>query len=412
MRAERSIEQFLEASSVDSPSAQKAAKVLRKLGTDAIPTIIQAFAAADKKQTKVLVNALTDQVSDKTFKKIAAGLGHTNQRCIAGVAGALSHTNGYDIENLVRLLADDGVSKPAVINILRAKKNELNVANLLRSVYELPPLEMTAIFKIIAEIATDKNIPDLIARLEGKNTAVRMHIIHLLSRFNRPDVAVALESQLQAPEKSLRRAALNALINMEGDRNIEAICSLLMDPDLEVQNKAVDLLVKLKHPDTMKHLLIVLKDESEYARRSAVEVLNEIADPATIRHLLKAIEDADWWVRSRASDALAVIGGPKVRNAVLELIRDENENVRRSAIEILNQTKDKHAVQHLIKALDDEDWWVRERASDALGEIGDPKAVPALVNMLDGDAKSVPAAVRALEKTLAAIEFRPGFGTT
>jgi HEAT repeat protein/tRNA A-37 threonylcarbamoyl transferase component Bud32 len=185
-------------------------------------------------------------------------------------------------------------------------------------------------------------------------------------------------------------------MNMEGQLDIEAISKLLMDPDMAVQNKAVDLLVKMRHPETMKYLLEVLKDESEYARRSAVEVLNEVADPSSIRHLLAAIEDEDWWVRSRAADALATIGGPKVRAAVLELIRDKDENVRRAAIEILNQTKDEQAVDDLICALDDDDWWVRERASDALGEIGDMKAVPALVKMLQGESKSVPAAVRAL----------------
>jgi serine/threonine-protein kinase len=83
-------------------------------------------------------------------------------------------------------------------------------------------------------------------------------------------------------------------------------------------------------------------------------------------------------------------------DAVLELIRDENENIRRSAIEILNQTKDERAVRHLIDAVRDDDWWVRERAADALGEIGDREAVPALFTMLEGDARSVPAAIRAL----------------
>jgi eukaryotic-like serine/threonine-protein kinase len=85
-----------------------------------------------------------------------------------------------------------------------------------------------------------------------------------------------------------------------------------------------------------------------------------------------------------------------VMDAVLQLVRDENENIRRAAIEILNQTRDERAVDHLMAATQDADWWVRERAADALAEIGSAKALPALARMLDGDLRSIPAAVRAM----------------
>ena len=396
MRAERSIAQFLGESDPDAPAARKAAENLRKLGSGAVPAVIDALGTADKAQTVVLVDTLSNNLNDDTFRQYAAGLGHSDQRCVSGVAWALSNSTGYNPNRLVDLLGDEGVSKPAVIDVLRAKKERLNVGALLRRAYDLEPREKAALFKIINEVATEATVPELLSRIEGKDTAVRIHIIDVLSRFNRPDAIKAIEGQLSDPHKSVRQAALVALTRMEGQYDVTRICKLLTDPDMEVQNKTVDLLVKMRDPNTMKHLVDVLKDESEYARRSAVEVLNEIADPKTIRHLLQAIEDEDWWVRSRASDALAAIGGPKVMNAVLELIRDDNENVRRSAIEILNQTKDANAVNHLMEAVQDDDWWVRERAADALGEIGDTKAVPVLVNMLNGDARSVPAALRAL----------------
>jgi HEAT repeat protein len=395
-RAERSVAQLLGAANIDTPDARKAAEALGKLGSGAIPTVIDAFATADKQQSTVLVSTLSQNVNNNTFNEFVTGLGHSDRRCVAGVASALAASNGYDANKLVDLLTSDNVSTSAVIDILQVKKNELSIATLLRTVYVLEPREMSAMFNIINAVATDQAIPDLLSRITGKDTGVRIHIINILARFNRIDVADAIERQLSDPHKGVRKAALIALSHMDGDRDIGRISKLLMDPEMEVQNRAVELLVKLNHPDMMKHLLNVLKDESEYARRSAVEVLNEIADPSSIRHLLSAIEDEDWWVRSRAADALASIGGDKVLNAVMELIRDENENVRRAAIEILNQTKDDRAVNHLIGALDDKDWWVRERASDALGEIGNSQAVPHLVKMLDGDAKSVPAAIRAL----------------
>ncbi|MFQ5635419.1 MAG: HEAT repeat domain-containing protein [Gammaproteobacteria bacterium] len=396
MRAERSIAQFLGETDVDAPTARKAAENLRRLGSGAVSPVIDALSTADKAQTAVLVGTLCSSLNDDTFRQFAAGLGHNDQRSITGVAWALAHSTGYNPNRLIDLLGDDGVSKPAVIDVLRAKKDRLSIAGLLRRAYDLEPREKAALFKIVGEVATEATVPDLLSRIEGKDVAVRIHIIDVLSKFNRPDVTHAIEAQLGDPHKAVRQAALAALTNMDGKCDAARICKLLTDVDMDVQNKAVDLLVKMRDPETMHHLVEVLKDESEYARRSAVEVLNKIAEPATIRHLLEAIEDEDWWVRSRASDALAAIGGPKVMNAVLELIRDKNENVRRAAIEILNQTKDEKAVRHLMEAVQDNDWWVRERAADALGEIGDSQAVPALLRMLNEDVRSVPAALRAL----------------
>jgi len=398
LKAERSIAQLLEEPDIHSPSARKAADSLKKAGPGAIPKVIEALAVADKSQSTLLVEALTSQLTDKTFAQFAEGLRHGNARCVTGVAWALSSSGTYDTTQLLALLGEDGVSTPAIIDVLRTKKDRLGVSQLLQRAYSLEPREKAALFKIVSEIATDANVPDLISRLSGKDLAVRIHLVQILSRFNRPDVAAALVNQLRDKNKTVRQATLAALLHMEGEKDVKIIAEMLLDPDLEVQSKAVDLLVKMRHPDTMKYLIKVLKDENEYARRSAVEVLNEVADPSSIRHLLNAIEDDDWWVRSRASDALATIGGPKVMDAVLQLIRDQNENIRRSAIEILNQTKDERAVSHLIEATRDDDWWVRERAADALGEIGDPKATPALTKMLAGDARSVPAALRALGK--------------
>ena len=107
----------------------------------------------------VLIDTLRQQVSDKTFRQFAAGLGHADPRCVSGVASTLAGTNGYNVNMLIDLLSDEGISKPAVVEILRSKKEQLNMANLLRAVYNLGPREKSALFKIIADIATDETIP-------------------------------------------------------------------------------------------------------------------------------------------------------------------------------------------------------------------------------------------------------------
>ena len=239
-------------------------------------------------------------------------------------------------------------------------------------------------------------VPDLIARMGGRDPMIKIHLIRLLQKFDNDEINSTLEVELKDPNKMVRAAALSALATRGSNVNIAAVAKLLQDPDLDVMNKAVDMMIQINHPETVKYLTEAMKDESEYSRRAAVEVLNEVGSTNSVKELLSAVKDDDWWVRSRAGDALAQVGGPKVIDSVVALIKDEDEEIRRTAIEILNAAKDERAVDHLIAATDDEDWWVRERAIDALSQIGSPKALPKMESMLGRDPKTDAVLIRAI----------------
>jgi serine/threonine-protein kinase len=288
--------------------------------------------------------------------------------------------------------------KQALLDVITAQKARYNVRELLNAAYTQEPSERNGLFKIIGEIADESSVDDLLARIEGKDPVARLHIINVLARFNMPKVQQAVQKQLKDTSKFIRSAALSALAKMDGPFDMPLLVGMLRDPEIEVQNKAVDVVVKANHPETIKYLVDVLKDENEYARRAAVEVLNVVGTSKSVKYLLEVIADSDWWVRTRAADALGKIGGPRVVDAVLALIKDENQDIRRAAIEILNQTKDERAVAQLIEATRDPDWWVSERAVDALAEIGSSKALPRFIDMLQGEAKSLPTVIRAIGK--------------
>ncbi len=399
MKAERLIADIKASGDPAGPNAKKALGRLASMGSGAVEPIIEALASADKKETLAYVEVLSALIDAKTFPLIAKGLSDANPRAVAGIAWALAGNKNYPPSLLLELLGQEGVSKPAVLDIISANKSRFTVRELLTAAYTQEPNEKAALFRIVGEIADEKSLGDLISRVEGKDPIARVHIINILGRFNHPAVSQALQGQLKDNNKLIRQAALAALARVEGPINVEQICKLLRDPEIDVQNKAVDVVIKANDPETIRYLVDVLKDENEYARRAAVEVLNEIGTPKSVKYLLEVIKDDDWWVRSRAADALGKIGGPKVVDAVLALIKDEDEEIRRSAIEILNQTKDERAVNHLIEATRDKDWWVSERAVDALAEIGSKRAVPRLLEMLQtGNARGLPVVLRALGK--------------
>lgn len=397
-RADQLISQLAGESDTSSRSALKLTERLKAIGPKVIPKAIDALAMSDKSHTMLFVDILASQVSNKTLKMYREGLADGGERVVSGTAWALSSSSNYNANDLLDFFEDPEVSKPALIEILKIHKKSLNVHDVLQRAYQLQPKEKAALFNIIEDIVSEDMVPDLIARMGGKDPIMKCHLINLLTKFKKPEINRALEMQLSDTNKMVRSAALTALATRDGDIKIDKVAKLLRDPDLDVQNKAVDVIIKIRHPETIKFLVPALKDESEYTRRSAVEVLNEIGDADSVKDLLGALKDDDWWVRARAGDALAEIGGPNVINAVLQLIQDKDEEIRRSAIEIINATKDHTAVDHLIKATDDEDWWVRERAVDALAQIGDKKAVPKLVEMLGQNAKTDTIVVRAIGK--------------
>ena len=398
IRADRFITELKEATDVAAPQTQKAIAKLRELGPGAIEPVTAALADADKIATVAYIEVLTGLVNQKTFPKFIESMVTGSPRVIAGVAWALSSSRAYPATMLLEALNTEGIAKSALLDVITAHRNRLSVRELLAAAYKQEANEKAALFRILGELATDNDLPELIGRLHGKDPVARLHIINILSRFPKPEVSRALQQQLKDSNKQVRAATLAALARMEGPFDMELLCNLLLDPEIDVQNKAIDAVIRANDPDTIKYLIPVLKDENEYARRAAVEVLNEVGNAKSIKELLEAVSDDDWWVRSRAADALGKIGGPKVVEAVLQLIGDQDEDIRRAAVEILNQTKDDRAIGHLIEATKDKDWWVSERAADALAEIGDSKALPALLEMMAKNNRSLPVAIAAVGK--------------
>ncbi|RYG84719.1 serine/threonine protein kinase, partial [bacterium] len=334
-----------------------------------------------------------------TFPLYVKAMVEGGPRITSGIAWALTSSRGYSPGLLLEALGTKGVSKSALLDVINAQRQRLSSRELLGAAYNQEANEKAGLFRIIADMADEAAVPELVSRLQGKDPIARMHIINILSRFKMPEVRRALHEQLGDGNRMIRAATLTALAKLEGPIELPRICAMLRDPEIDVQNRAIDLLIRANDPETIKYLIDVLKDENENARRAAVEVLNEVGDAKSVKYLLGAIKDDDWWVRSRAGDALGKIGGPKVIDAVLHLIRDKDDDIRRSAIEILNQTKDERAVNHLIDATRDADWWVSERAVDALAEIGSRRALPRLQEMLQSSGpRSLPIVVRAIGK--------------
>ena len=298
IRADRFITELKEATDVAAPQTQKAIAKLRELGPGAIEPVTAALADADKIATVAYIEVLTGLVNQKTFPKFIESMVTGSPRVIAGVAWALSSSRAYPPTMLLDALNTEGIAKSALLDVITAHRSRLSVRELLAAAYKQEANEKAALFRVLGELATDNDLPELVGRLNGKDPVARLHIINILSRFPKPEVSRALQQQLKDTNKLMRAATLAALARMDGPFDMELLCNLLRDPEIDVQNKAIDAVIRANDPDTIKYLIPVLKDENEYARRAAVEVLNEVGNAKSVKELLEAVSDDDWWVRS------------------------------------------------------------------------------------------------------------------
>jgi len=393
-KTNRAIDALLDSDDPKDPDVIAAHSKLKHIGRSAVPKLIDAL--LESPNNKIIESLLARFLDNKCLSQYIDALTEPDRQLVDSISKILAAGQNYDPNNLLQQLDDPEVPKKVLLQILSAKKGQLNLAKVI-SILDTPDQNKRNLaFHLIHQVANPDAVPHLLKYTEDADSTIRIQTLKILSQFKNDAVRTALIRALSDTNKLVRQHALDGISRLDMDVSASHVCPLLRDSDITVQAKAIDALVKIKDPNTIGHLIEILNDDSEYVRRAAVEVLNELADPRAIKNLLSAMRDADWWVRVRAADALGSIGGPRVVDAVITLLSDKDEFLRRTAIEILNSVKDERAYFYLVQALDDEDWWVRERAIDALTQLGDKRAVPELYKALDKYAESASILVKSI----------------
>ena len=147
-QAERLIAQIRTNGDTSSADARKAFQKLAKLGPGAIPKVLDAFATSDKNTTSAFIELLSGLCNDKTLPSVARGLASDDSKIVKATTAALTQSSRYNVNQLVNMLGEDDYSKPAILEVLAAKKDRLNVGRLLSQVSFLEPSEQAALFRV------------------------------------------------------------------------------------------------------------------------------------------------------------------------------------------------------------------------------------------------------------------------
>ncbi|MBL0937723.1 MAG: HEAT repeat domain-containing protein [Gemmatimonadaceae bacterium] len=224
-----------------------------------------------------------------------------------------------------------------------------------------------------------------------------------------PAVIAALIDRLRDSDASVRRAAANALGNLESKTAVPALMAIIGDANKEVRQAVCEALGNIGDARAVPALTRALRDAVPEVRHQAIEALSEFADELDANQITPFIQDSRPAVRAKAAELLGEIGdrsaasalqnllgdtSPEVRTAALEslceikavlparevtaLLTDGVADVRRAALEYVKEQPSLADVSLIQKMLEDSDGHVREQAVETLAELRSTEARTAL----------------------------------
>ena len=356
---------------------EDAVDALRKLGSPAIPQLIEALQSENLQVRQGAVNAL-GRIGKAAIPDLLEGLKSDKEQVRWSAANGLGNIGSQ---------AQDAI--PDLIVVLKDPEPRVrsSAADALGS---------------IGHDAQDA-IPDLIETLQDTDARVRSSAASALGNIGHDakDAVPDLIQALQDTDARVRSSAAYGLggIGVDAKEAVPDLRAALQDSDKDVRRSAANALrligsdAKAAVPDLRAALQDSDKDVRSYAAY-ALETIGRDAKAAVPSLVATLKDDKEAQVRSWAADALGVIGAkeavPQLRVALKE---DKEVQVRRSASLALRNigVEAKEAVPDLKVALKDADKYVRGYAALALGNIGAEakEAVPDLQAALKDPEKYV-----------------------
>ena len=187
----------------------------------------------------------------------------------------------------------------------------------------------------------------------------------------------------------------------KGGKAVHSLARQLSHKTSSVRRAATEALANVNDPAATQLLLSAADDKDQTVRVSAIHALGNAAhQPAIASFLERLLEDPTLGVRLTAAEALAKRGDPSLEPSFLRLLDDDHFEVRTIATRFLGRTRNPEYVLDISSMLNDSDHDVREAAATALGELKTAAAIEALVLALSDEERPVrTAAELALEKT-------------
>ncbi len=305
-----------------------------------------------------------------TAQQLKSGKTETREQAIDKLA-----TDGS--AEAVRLLTaalddEEETIRKRAVQALGRSRSEHALAGLLKAIHDRSGDVREAAVLSMRQIGDTQTIESLIPLLEDRTPGVRCQAARTLERFGwqpRNDRDRVLRDVALGDFRSAAQAGLPALDVLIGFLNESACMN---------RRALVEALGQIGGEKVISPLLNALGDPDSSVKVAAIEALKELRDSRAVQPLIVCIKDKDPSVRATAASALGVFGSSGV-TPLTKALADGHWAVRKAAVEAFGRIKEVGQIDSVVKLLRDPDHDVRETACQALGKIRSPRGIPALV---------------------------------
>jgi HEAT repeat protein len=236
-------------------------------------------------------------------------------------------------------------------------------------------------------------VPALMDALQGEYFTVRSRAALALGKIGDRNALPLLLGVLKDPEDEVRIAACLALGLFKEPSTFDAITNVLLDdPQIEVRQAAAKALGNTEDPAALPYLMEALHDsywwfEREYAAVDLLQAIEKMRD-AAVDPLIKVLGEKEGTVRKFAANLLGKLGDPRAIEPLGMTLYDLHHDVGRASAESLAKFG-APAVDVLIEALSHPEMWIRIHSVIALSKIKDPRVAVVLLEMLNDPEREV-----------------------
>ncbi len=170
----------------------------------------------------------------------------------------------------------------------------------------------------------------LLRALADRDPSLQMEALDLLVRRGGKRVMTTLLALLNVTD-SLRYHVIRALGHLMVERAAEPLMALFPTAPLHEQLEILATLGKLGAPESRPFLHGCLTHSQKEVRRAAVQALVDLAEPGDLEMFRVLAADADWVLRGEAARALGRLAMPEARETLLDLVRDLEPTVAHTA---------------------------------------------------------------------------------
>jgi HEAT repeat protein len=324
-------------------------KGMVKLGTKIVDPLVRLFRSG-KPEIMVFSAAILGELgSPKAVVVMIEGLTHDSWNVRRSCAYALTE------------IGEKGVDKIADAMVSQSDDVRYWVTRILESIGEA-------------------GMPYLVRALSDKNKNIRFFAAKALGSSTNPEVMRDLTRSLADPSWTVRKAAAESIMKLEG-LNIDQLLRAMSNDNEDIRHWVGTILRKTgkEHLEQI-HDRIRLGDTE--LRLCAVQALGIIADPRSTDVLIDALRDGNEWGRIYAAIALGYIGDTRAIIPLIKSLSDRNTEVHRNILRAFEKLGPK-VFELIEKSIESKDTMLRRNSAIAIGEMREERGIDLLVMLLE-----------------------------